>query len=66
MSSLKFHAGKRRGEEGNASETRRCFRGAAELDEEAESDTGGNGAVKENVDVEGSLLLSSAGFSMVV
>lgn len=62
MSSRKFHAGNSRGEDGNASETRRCFR-----DEDAlgESDSG-NGAVNENVDDDGSLANSTGtGFSMM-
>ena len=46
VSSRKFQAGKMRGEDGSASETRRCFPAADDGD-------GGNGAVNENVDVYG-------------
>lgn len=46
MSSLKLQAGTSLGEEGSASDTRRCFR----AEEEA-----GKGALNEKVDVEGTL-----------
>lgn len=46
VSSRKLHAGTRRGEEGSASETRRCLR--VEVDEED-----GGGAVNEKVCWEG-------------
>jgi hypothetical protein len=47
VSSRKSHAGTRRGEEGNARETRRCLTADVDGDDEE-----GKGAVKENVDDE--------------
>lgn len=59
VSSRKLHAGKMRGEDGSASETRRCF---------ASDDVGdgGNGAVNENVDEDGIVDVEGAAEAIVV
>ena len=55
VSSRKLHAGTKRGVLGNASDTRLCLRGVDGLeDEEA-----GNGALNENVEVDGTLVCSA-------
>lgn len=59
VSSLKLHAGTRRGEDGRASETRRCFKVAWE----PLVAVGGYGAAKEKVELDGALIcaVGSAG-----
>lgn len=60
MSSRKLQAGTSRGEDGNASDTRLCLKGACIADDDA-----GNGALNENVDAEGGLHVESEnGFSI--
>lgn len=58
MSSLKLQAGKTFGDEGSARDTRRCLMVpfAAPPD-----DVGGNGAVNENVDDDGTVMLEILG-----
>lgn len=53
VSSRKLQAGTRRGDEGSASDTRRCFSGEFGVDTEVEDDAG-KGALNENVEAEGS------------
>lgn len=64
VSSRKLQAGTSLGEEGSASDTRRCFKGRLLDDAEA----AGNGALNENVDVEGGLhvIRSAVDFSMII
>jgi hypothetical protein len=50
VSSRKFHACTTRGEEGSARDTRLCFKGDAAENEDEEA---GNGALNENVEVDG-------------
>ena len=58
VSSRKLNAGNRRGEDGKASETRRCLSGEATEDIDAEVGSG-KGALNENVEVEGSCVACS-------